>query len=573
MLTKRSSVFALVVLGLLAGSCTSPRRGNWFQTGYTGPSPTNVGQGTPVSGNASADPREALNQLDQLMRQNGHQAMGSAVRNASLPMNGVVGYQILAQPGQCYTAAAIGAASTNMTLIVSNEQGQTVGSNVDGGAHPWVVVCGQTGRLTVRLQMIGGTGEYYYVAYQGPGTSRPNLASLFGGVNAAQVARAQVDADTQSRISAIDQRMTSTGFQRLSAEVYGETLQQSQDRIFDLNLQQGVCYNFATFGGPGTRDTDLFITDTAGTELRSDRSSERDALVDFCPSQSGRYQLRSLLYSGAGPVFTVGYAQSGAQSGGGNVLAGQATSGATIDQNFRLLDADMRARGYESYGDVSRGSLQQGGEQTYPIQLEGGKCYAILGVGDNGVRDLDLVLVDGSGRPIDRDVEADARPVVRVCAATTGEYRMQVRMAAGQGNFVYSPYRWPRGTRGPFGLAGLIYVRLAEVTSLLGVEGYEPDVDAAPGQGRLTAQGQERQHQINLAAGQCYSILAVGGDGVNDLGISLSSNGRALTSDQSRTAFPSVRHCADQAGRYTLTVNAQNGAGQYFYQVFRRSGS
>jgi hypothetical protein len=560
MLSNRTTV-RIALLALALGSCTSPRRGNWYSTGYSGPTPPNAGQGQVVQGSASADPREALNQLDQLMRQNGHQAMGSAVRNTSLPTNGVIGYQILAQPSQCYTAVALGVASTNMTLVVSNEQGQTVGSNVDSGSHPWVTVCGQTGRLTARLQMVAGSGEYYYVAYQGPSTSRPNLASLFGGVAAAQVARANVDADTQGRISAVDQRMQSSGYQRLSAEVYGETLQQSQDRVFDLNLQQGVCYNFATFGGPGTRDTDLFITDPAGTELRSDRSSERDALVDFCPSQSGRYQLRSLLYSGSGPVFTVGYGQSG--TGGGNVLANQATSGATIDQNFRLLDADMRARGYESYGEVSRATLQQGGEQTYPIQLEGGKCYAILGVGDNGVRDLDLVLVDGSGRELDRDVETDARPVVRVCAQQTGEYRMNVRMFAGQGNFVYAPYRWPRGTRGPFGLAGLIYVRLAEVTSLLAVEGYEPDVDAAPGQGRLTQQGQERSHQINLSAGQCYSIL----------GVSLSSNGRALTSDQSRTAFPSVRHCVEQAGRYTLTVNAQNGSGGYFYQVFRRSGS
>ena len=152
-------------------------------------------------------------------------------------------------------------------------------------------------------------------------------------------------------------------------------------------------------------------------------------------------------------------------------------------------------------------------ERDFPIQLEGGKCYAILGVGDNGVRDLDLVLVDDRGREIDRDVEQDARPVVRVCAERSGTYSMKVRMFSGSGNFVYAPYRWPRGTRGPFNLAGLIYVRLAEVTSLLEVEGYEPDFESAPGQGELAREGQSRTHRVQLQAGQCYSILAVGGDG------------------------------------------------------------
>ena len=65
---------------------------------------------------------------------------------------------------------------------------------------------------------------------------------------------------------------------------------------------------------------------------------------------------------------------------------------------------------------------------------------------------------------------------MRVCPSARGHYRMAIRMTSGSGSYIYAPYRWTRGTRGPFGLAGLIYLRLAEVTSLLAVEGYEPDV-------------------------------------------------------------------------------------------------
>ena len=233
----------------------------------------------------------------------------------------------------------------------------------------------------------------------------------------------------------------------------------------------------------------------------------------------------------------------------------------------------MRARGYETYGQPANGQLAQGETHDYPIQLEGGKCYAILAVGDNGVRDLDLTLLDARDQTIDRDVETDARPVVRVCAPSTGQYKMQVRMFSGQGSFVYAQYRWPRGTRGPFNLDGLIYVRLAEVTSLLAVEGYEPDVQATPSRGRIRREGQNGRHNIPLEGGQCYAILAVGGEGVNNLDLSLSQGGTAVASDTTRTAFPDVRYCPTSGGRVALQVTATGGSGEYFYQVFRRGAA
>ena len=64
----------------------------------------------------------------------------------------------------------------------------------------------------------------------------------------------------------------------------------------------------------------------------------------------------------------------------------------------------------------------------------------------------------------------------------------------------------------------------------------------------------------------------VGGDGVSDLDVSLSKGNQSLASDGSRNAFPAVRYCTTEAGRYELDIRAATGAGPYFYQVFRRSG-
>src|SRR5690606_12152298 len=110
-------------------------------------------------------------------------------------------------------------------------------------------------------------------------------------------------------------------------------------------------------------------------------------------------------------------------------------------ENAALVDADMRARGYESYGPPSRGELAQGASRNFDIRLEGGRCYAILAVGDENVRDLDLVLIGPDGREVDRDIAQDSRPTVRVCPEADGLYTIQMRMADGYGSYIYAPYR------------------------------------------------------------------------------------------------------------------------------------
>jgi hypothetical protein len=252
-----------------------------------------------------------------------------------------------------------------------------------------------------------------------------------------------------------------------------------------------------------------------------------------------------------------------------NVITATTGGGGGLAESFASLNANITARGYEAYGDSANGSLRPGESRDFPLALEGGKCYAIVAQGDGRVSNLDLVLRDSGRREVDRDVAQDPRPIVRVCPEQTGEYTMAVNMAQGGGDFVYQAYRWPRGTRGPFGLNGLIYVRLSEVSALLRQEGYSPSGGIPPEQGSLARQGARGQHEIELSGG-CVAILVVGGDGVNDLDVSVTSRGAPAAGEDSRNAFPSVRFCPN-AGTYTVNVEAAGGSGDYFFQVFERN--
>jgi hypothetical protein len=555
-----------VFLFMLAGCTitTSPRR-HVVTRPTNGGGPTNVGGGG--GGTVSSDPRQAIDQIERQMVGQGFARGAPVVHNNNMATGGLIAYAIDARAGGCYVPIAVAPQGADLNMVVLDPRGQTIQYNVNPDPHPWVSFCAtESGRYVARLQMVSGSGGYFYALYQG--TNQVSLAGLFGE-STQQVQTAQIDPQTQQRLARLDAQLQAENFRRV-AEPQGLQLGRGEDRNFPLTLQQGFCYAFATLGGQGASDTDVFIVDGSGNQLVDDVRTDVDALVRYCPQQSGSYTLRARMYGGEGPLFVAGYVQGAGGGASTNVISQTSTGGGNLDDNFRLLNSDMQARGYEPFGQPSNGQLQQGETRDFPLSLEGGKCYAILAVGDSGVRDLDVLLLSG-GNEIDRDIETDPRPIVRVCPRSNGQFTMRVRMYSGSGSFIYAPYRWPRGTQGPFGLSGLIYVRLAEVTQLLNVEGYEPDVDATPDNGTLRSEGQTRSHNLNLSPNVCYSVLVVGGDGVHDLDVALKQGNQSVATDGTRNAFPSVRHCTTGSGRFTLEVRAASGSGNYFYQIFRRS--
>lgn len=572
---NRDNIFLCLLLGLCLAPGCGPQRERWTpQSGgavaTTGASETVAATGVVASGT----PREQLDQLDGILRGQGMTAVGPA-QHGNLPSDGLLAYAVDALPSACYTVAVFGEdPSQNIDIIVLDPFGRNVAHHVRPDNHPWVSFCAAAGgRFIARVQMVSGAGGYFYAAYQGPANRRMELSSFFGDTPEVTVQTATMDAQTQQRLGALDQRLSSQGYSRVG-EPSGVILSTPDPRDFQLNLQQGQCYAFATLGGPGAIDTDVFLNDSGGQRIEADTASAIDATIEHCAQVTGSYVLQVRMYSGSGPLFTVGYVRQTGQAVATEqpVIAATSTAGASLEENMALLDADMRARGYESFGTQQTGRLEQGGNRNFEIQLEGGRCYAILAVGDSAVRNLDLLLLGPDGRTVDRDTANDARPTVRVCPNNSGNFYMQVQMTEGAGAYVYKPYRWPRGTRGPFGLEGVTWVRLSEVTALLGVEGYEPDPGFTPGNGRLRREGASASHEVELTQGQCYAIVAVGGEGINDLDVTLSRGSTQLASDfGSANAFPSVRHCAQSDGRHTIQVRAAAGSGAYHYQIFSRA--
>jgi hypothetical protein len=524
---------------------------------------------------------------DRVLRAQNYHPVGSVIQQ-TLPPRGLVSFQIPTQPGSCYTVFAVGDVGANdVDLAVISPSGQNMGEDRGTDPHPNVSFCAfEYGVHLARVNMYSGSGNVYFAVYQGPAGTTGNVEAAFtgraGAGTAVAAAPGQPDPSTAARIASFQQRMAAQGYQAVGAP-RGVMMASGQTDNWPTQLSGGWCYAFATFGGPGVRDSDVFLFDAAGArQIAGDAGPSPDAVIrDICTTATASYQLRPRLYSGQGPVWFVAMARPNAAAGTATASvtqtplaiathAGGVGSGG-VEGSFRRLERALVSLGYQAVDAPVNGTLSTGTEATQSVTLEQGKCYAIAAVGDATVQDLDLFLLDAAGNELDRDYAQDARPVVRVCPRTTGQYSVRMRMVSGQGGYRVGLFRWEGGISGA-GMSGLLFVRNAEITRVLQADGYQGDANFELFRGRIR-QGASATRNVNLQQGACYAFVAVGGDGVSDLNMSLQQGGDTLAEDRSLTAFPSVRYCARASGPHRVVIQSAHGSGDFVFRVFRRGGT
>lgn len=104
----------------------------------------------------------------------------------------------------------------------------------------------------------------------------------------------------------------------------------------------------------------------------------------------------------------------------------------TIGQLFDKADEIYTGKGYAGTGWERRGTLEQGKELRIPVTLNGGASYQLIGVCDTSCKNMDIQLLDASGKEVDKDVEDDDFPIVGVEAS--GTYTARVVMIACEGS-------------------------------------------------------------------------------------------------------------------------------------------
>jgi hypothetical protein len=121
-------------------------------------------------------------------------------------------------------------------------------------------------------------------------------------------------------------------------------------------------------------------------------------------------------------------------------LAAPAAAQQYTQQVRRQLDgaaATLEDEGYNPTHAYEIGNLNDDSEESFTLDLDGDRNYAIVGACDNDCSDLDFWLYDENDNLIDSDTSTDDVPVVRVTPSWTGQFRVRVKMYACSANPCY----------------------------------------------------------------------------------------------------------------------------------------
>ena len=279
-----------------------------------------------------------------------------------------------------------------------------------------------------------------------------------------------------------------------------------------------------------------------------------------------------------------------------------------------VLVAAWPATGRAEVSDLLRSQLAQRGAQAAPgmdpmgapiggflgtrqsvqqyVTMQPGHCYTVIGVGGQGVRDLDLALFNPNNKKVASDLGFDATPVVQHCAQWPGAYRVEATVKRGGGEIavqVYTPGGAAVGTPVASAAPGMpppdpsLRPRPQPLPAGNGADALDTYLEAqartlAPGATRLGQRfagagdkGQRSDWFVPLEGGRCYTFLGAGGAGLQHLSLYLwDPSGKRVADNRSKTAEAVMGYCTTLPGPYHLQAKVEKGNGEYRVAVFTK---
>lgn len=389
------------------------------------------------------------------------------------------------------------------------------------------------------------------------------LALCDPGVAAAQFGRDAV----VSRVVELARRDAASA--TLVGVVETGRLAQGQDVTRAYELAAGACYWFVAAGDGNVRDLDLQVSNR-GVEVARDQSASRDLVVPgerpYCAAETQRVQVRVAASQGGG-TYAIGiYSRAPAAQGASEDMA------AMLDRAAQRYATGM---GQVAAPTIAR--MAEGEDMNVEVPLHGGNCYRFLAVGGAGVQDLALHVYQGAAE-VGADTAEAPEAVASYCATADGSVRLRLHMERGSGEIAMGPYTGGArpGARSsaaqpevPVGGDGDDYLA-RQLRTLHGRVG-EGRRGASQVMRATLRTAQDRVFPVQMVAGRCYTILAVGSPSVRDLDLYLITPAgleQARDTTHASSATVSTDPCPRWDGTYTVRARVFAGYGDVAIQVF-----
>ncbi len=254
--------------------------------------------------------------------------------------------------------------------------------------------------------------------------------------------------------------------------------------------------------------------------------------------------------------------------------------------------AAVKAPGTQPVGAPFGGFLGSRQSITQYVTMQAGRCYTILGVGGQGVADLDLALFNPNGKRVASDIGFDPTPSLQHCAAWPGAYRLEATVKRGAGEIAVQVFAAGGSSvvvpPPPVGGDGMpppdpSLQAHAQAAAPAGGDALAAHVDnqaatLAPGSRRvgelfagMADKGRKNDWFGPLDGGRCYTFIAAGGAGVLFLSQFLwDPSGRRVSDNKSKSAESVMGFCTAMPGPYHLQAKIERGAGEFRVGVYAR---
>lgn len=251
---------------------------------------------------------------------------------------------------------------------------------------------------------------------------------MLAAVTLSGTARAQLDSDPRAARPAPPTTMDALAERFLPAYtphgIDGEvTLGEGEVRTFTQAVEAGVCYAAAAVG---ERGVDVDIRVLRGDDIVvQDVSLDSYPIVEWCAERAESLTIAINAFDGATRLQYGLYVSPDAR---------RAAAGPQDELSNRLAAhiASAAPRWHWS-GAQWRATFPSEGVQEMPATVPDAGCLAVAVVGQSGVDDVDVSLVDPDGVEVSRDYALDARALVVHCGDAGDALTARIAVRSGSG--------------------------------------------------------------------------------------------------------------------------------------------
>ncbi|HEY6881688.1 MAG TPA: hypothetical protein VI299_26860 [Polyangiales bacterium] len=217
---------------------------------------------------------------------------------------------------------------------------------------------------------------------------------------------------------------------------------------------------------------------------------------------------------------------------------------------------------------LERGFLPPSGRVAFPVHIAASECAMFVALATASMADLDASLYTAEGAALIEDDSTGSRPALTFCASAAHAVDAYFTLHAyqGAGAFVVAQFTRPLRADDDLRTANgeLMTTALGELAQTLHDRGFE---DAAPRVSLPLGDARPVRMAVNVAAGECYTLAAEGGEGVAELGLRLvDAEGGELAlgvgeAQPGHAQLAALQYCADRRAELALEVVARKGRG------------